>query len=121
MRRYPRHVRHKTIPVAALRLDDALRLPAVTDRATHDAQTALQGGITDGEPLPHLIAQFLLGDHTVTMLEEIAEYLEDLRSQSCTLAYPMQDVELRVQGTICKAVNHVSSATQQQITTPCFT
>src|SRR5262245_57692618 len=121
MRRHQRHIHHETIPVAALRLDDALRLPAVTDSATHGAQTALHGGITDGEPLPHLTAQFLLGDHTVTMLDEIAEHLEDLWSQPRTLASPMQEVELRVQSTICKAVNHAPSAVLQQITMSCFT
>jgi hypothetical protein len=112
---------HKTIPVATLCLDDALCLPAVTNSASHGTQAALHGGITDGEPLPHLVAQFLLGDHTVTMLDEIAEHLEDLRSQSCTLARPVQEVELRIQGTICKAVNHAPSAAPQQITALCFT
>jgi hypothetical protein len=48
-------VRYKTIPVATLRLNNALRLPAVPHREAYGAQTALQGGITDSIPLPHLV------------------------------------------------------------------
>jgi hypothetical protein len=47
--------RHKTVPVPALRLDNALRLATVTHRNTHGAQAALQGRITDRKPLPHLV------------------------------------------------------------------
>jgi hypothetical protein len=105
-----RHVRHKAIAMPALRLDNALRLAAVTHRKTHGAQAALQGGVTDREPLPNLVAQFLLGDHAVTMFDEIAEHLEDLGSQPSTLACPVQSIELRVQDTIYKVVDHASSA-----------
>ena len=51
------------------------------------------------------------------MLDEIAEHLEDLGSQPRTLACPVQGIELRVQDTICKAVDHTSSAAQRRITT----
>jgi hypothetical protein len=111
-----RHVRHETIAVAALRLDKALRLPAVPHRETHGTQAALQGGIANRQPLPHLRAQFLLGNHTITMLKEIAEHLEDLWCQPSTLARPLQGIELCVQGTIGKAVDHISSAEHWRIT-----
>jgi len=75
--------------VPSLRLDKALRLAAITHRNTHGAEATLQGSITDRVPLPNLIAQFLLGDHTVTMLDEIAEHLEDLGRQPSTLAGPI--------------------------------
>jgi hypothetical protein len=101
--------------VPALRLDNALRLAAVTYSNTHSTEATLQGGITDREPLPNPVAQFLLGDHTVTMLDEIAEYLEDLRRQPRTLAGPGQGIELCVQGTIYKAVDHASSAERWRI------
>jgi hypothetical protein len=101
--------------VPTLCLDNALRLAAVTHRNTHGAKTALQGGLTDGEPLPNLVAQFLLGDHAVTMLDEIAEYLEDLGSQPSSLACPVQGIELRVQDTIYKTVDHASSAERPQL------
>jgi hypothetical protein len=100
-----------------LRLNNTLRLPAITYRNTHGTQAALQGGIADREPLPNLVAQFLLGDHTIAMLDEIAEHLEHLRSQPGTLARPVQGMELRVQSTICKAVEHTSSAAQRRIAT----
>jgi len=106
--------------VPTLRLDKALRLPAVTHRDTHGTQAALQGGIANRHPLPHLIAQFLLGDHAVTMLDEIAEHLEDLRSQPGPLARPLQGIELCVQGTIGKAVEHTSSAAQRRMATEMF-
>jgi hypothetical protein len=106
--------------VPTLRLDNTLRLAAVTHSNTHSAEAALQGGITDREPLPNLVAQFLLGDHAVTMLDEIAEHLEDLGSQPRTLAGPGQGIELRVQDTICKAVEHASSAAQRRIATETF-
>jgi hypothetical protein len=93
-----------------LRLNNALRLAAVTHSKTHSAQTALHGGIGDRQPLPNLVAQFLLGDHAATMLDEIAEHLKDLGRQPSTLAGPVQGKELRVQDTICKAVDHASSA-----------
>src|SRR5712691_9932676 len=54
------------------------------------------------------------------MLDEIAEHLEDLRSQPSTLAGPVQGIELRVQDTICKAVDHASSAAQRRIATETF-
>jgi hypothetical protein len=92
-----------------------LRLPAITHRNTHGAETALQGGITDRDPLPHLVAQFLLRDHAVTMRDEIAEHLENLGSQPRTLAAPLQGIELCVQGTIGKAVEHTASAEQWRI------
>jgi hypothetical protein len=44
------------------------------------------------------------------MLDEIAEHLEDLGSQPSTLACPVQSIELRVQDTIYKVVDHASSA-----------
>jgi hypothetical protein len=105
------------ISIAALRLDDALRLPAVPHRDAHGAQAALKGSITDRVPLPDLLAQFLLGDYPIAMFDEIAERLKDLRRQPGTLTRPMQDKELRVQGTIGKAVEHTSSAAQWQIAT----
>jgi hypothetical protein len=48
------------------------------------------------------------------MLDEIAEHLEDFRRQPGALARSLQGIELRVQGTIGKAVAHTSSATQWQ-------
>src|SRR5499427_2385489 len=105
------------IPIAALRLDDALRLPAVPHHDAHGAQAALQGSITDCVPLPDLLTQFLLRDHPVAMFDEIVERLKDLRRHPGTLTRPMQDIQLGVQGTIGKAVEHTSSAAQWQITT----
>jgi hypothetical protein len=44
------------------------------------------------------------------MRDEIAEHLEDFGSQAGTLASPLQGIELCVQSTIGKAVEHTSSA-----------
>jgi hypothetical protein len=51
-----RHGRHTAISVAALRLDNALRLPAVPSRGPHGTQAALQRGIANRQPLPDLLA-----------------------------------------------------------------
>ena len=51
------------------------------------------------------------------MLDEIAEHLEDFRRQPDALTRSLQGLELRVQGTIGKAVDHTSSAEQWQIAT----
>jgi hypothetical protein len=101
--------------VSTLRLDKALRLAAVTHRQTHSAEATLQGGITDRDPLPYLVTQFLLGDHAVAMLDEIAQYLEDLGSQPSTLTCPVQGIELRVQDTIYEAIDHAPSAERRQL------
>src|SRR5262249_49006535 len=101
IREQPR-VRHKAIPIAPLRLNDALRLPAVPHHDPHGPQAALQRGITNRQPLPHLLAQFLLGDHAVAMLKKIAEHLEDFWRQPGTLARPLQGIEVGVQDTIGK-------------------
>jgi hypothetical protein len=98
------------IPIATLRLDNALLLPAVAHCETHGPQTALQSGIANRQSLPYLLAQFLFGDYAITMLNEIAEHLEDFGSESRTLAGPSQGIELCVQDTICEAVDHAPSA-----------
>jgi tetratricopeptide (TPR) repeat protein len=54
------------------------------------------------------------------MCEEIAEHLEDFWRQPGALARPLQGIELRVQSTIGKAVEHISSAAQRQIATERF-
>src|SRR5262249_6570896 len=71
-------------------------------------------------PLPHLRAQFLLGDHAVAMLKKIAEHLEDLRRQPGRLARSLQGIELGVQGTIGKAVDHTFSAAHWRIAITMF-
>jgi hypothetical protein len=109
------NVRHKTIPIAALRLNDALRLPAVPHRAPHGSQAALQRGITNRQPLPHLRAQFLLEDYAVPMRDEVAQHLEDFWRQPGTLARPLQGIEVSVQDTIGKAVDHMFSAAHWRI------
>jgi hypothetical protein len=54
------------------------------------------------------------------MYEEIAEHLKNLGRQPGPLARPLQGIELRVQSTIGKAVEHTSSAAQRQIATERF-
>jgi hypothetical protein len=49
------------------------------------------------------------------MLDEIAKHLKNLGSQPSILAGPSQGIELRVQDTICKAVDHAPSAERQQL------
>jgi len=48
------------------------------------------------------------------MLDEIAEHLEDFRRQPGALARPLQGIELGIQGTIGKVIEHTSSAAQRR-------
>jgi len=49
-------------------------------------EAALHRRVTDGEPFPDLFAQLLLGDETLTMLDEVAEHLKHLAGQVGALA-----------------------------------
>src|SRR4030095_8605257 len=104
------HTRHKAIPVATLGLDDLLRLSAVADTRADRTDATLQCCIADGEPTPHLFAQLLLGDDSVAMRYEITEYLEDLRREQYALVSPTELMELCVESTMCKVINHTTSS-----------
>jgi hypothetical protein len=91
-----------TIP----RLNEALRLPGVADGAAYGLETVVNGGITDCRGRPYLFTEFVLGNHTVAVHQEIGEYLEHFRSQSDRLVSPAQEIALCVQDTIRKEVVH---------------
>jgi hypothetical protein len=54
------------------------------------------------------------------MLEKIAEHLEDLRRQPRRLARSLQGIELGVQGTIGKVIEHTFSAAHGRIAITMF-
>jgi hypothetical protein len=77
-----RHGRDKAIPVTIPRLNEALRLPGVANGVAYGLETVINGGITDCRGRPYLFTEFMLGNHTVAMHQEIGEHLEYFRSQS---------------------------------------
>jgi hypothetical protein len=82
------HRGDKAITLAIPRLDEALRLPGVTDGVAYGLETVFNCGITDRLSRPYLFTQFLLWNHTVTVRQKIEERLEHFRSQSNRLISP---------------------------------
>jgi hypothetical protein len=101
-----RHGGDKAIPVTIPRLNAALRLPGVADGAAYGLETVVNCGITDCRGRPYLFTEFMLGNHTVAVHQEIGEHLEHFRSQSNRLASPAQEIALCVQDTVRKEVVH---------------
>src|SRR5688572_28668542 len=65
------HLGHEAIAVAPPGLDDPLCLSPIAERAPDVAQATLQRGITDGDPLPHVLAELVLGHDALVMLEQV--------------------------------------------------
>jgi hypothetical protein len=98
------HSSHKAIPIAALGLDDLLRLPTVAHVRAHGSNTALQAGIGDCQTLPDIVTQLLLGDDSLALRDEVAEYLKHLGRQDGGLPRSAECMELCIEDTVCEAV-----------------
>jgi hypothetical protein len=59
--------------------DDPLARSVVTDGASRGLDTARERRLTDEPVTPHLVEQFFLGHHAVTVTEQVDEDIEDLR------------------------------------------
>jgi len=57
------------IAIAAVRLDNLLRLSSIPDAGPYSPDATLQGGVTNRHALPDLVAQLLLGNHPVPVGE----------------------------------------------------
>jgi hypothetical protein len=87
-------------------LEHALRPSAVTKGLTHLLDAPLQRGLTDELARPGMLEQFLLGDDTVVMVQEVQENLKDLRSQVEDTLDAAECIEARVKLTVGKDVSH---------------
>jgi hypothetical protein len=92
------------------RLDDRLRVPTITHTQAHQPDAALQRRIANELLRPYLLAQLLLRNHMVAMLQEIEEYLKDLGGESQASTGPAQGIETGIERTVSEDVGHVTSA-----------
>src|SRR5215510_3627864 len=83
-----RHSGDKAITLTVSRLNETLRLPIIADGVAYSLETVFNRGIAHSLSRPHLFAQFLLRNHTVTVRQKISKRLEHFWPQSNRLASP---------------------------------
>ena len=80
--------------------------PAIADGLAHGSQRAFEGGVAD-EPLrPDLLAQLLLQDRAVPMLQQVEQHLEHFGPQPHGLAGALQPMLLGIEDTVVELVHH---------------
>src|SRR5262249_43489803 len=95
-------------PIAAPthRLDDPLLTATVPNGPAHEHETLTQDRLAHILLRPELLEEFFLRDHTVTVLHEVEEHIEDLRLQRAGCAGVTQLIALRIEFIVAKDVAH---------------
>jgi hypothetical protein len=100
------HGGDKAVALTIARLNETLRLPVVADGPAYSLETVFNRGIAHSLSRPHLLAQFLLRNHTVAVRQKISKRLEHFWPQSNRLASSAQEITLCVEEAIRKEVTH---------------
>jgi hypothetical protein len=82
------------------------RLPAVPERLAHGHDAGIQGGLLDKLPRPEGLEQLLLGDHAVTMAQEIRQDLKCFGAERYRLPTTLEFIAQRVQDPLPKPIAH---------------
>ena len=98
----------QAIPAAIDRLDEPFCTSAIAQELSDCPECTLQRCVADEVVGPDPLAQLLLCDHTVVMLEEVGEHVPRFRSESYELTSPVQHMEAGVQFTVTKSVDHLA-------------
>src|SRR5262249_47937865 len=98
--------RHKAIALAVQRAHEARRPPSFPQRLAQGSYTGFQRFVADKLVGPQVLAEFLLGNHTIAMCQEVCEYLKDFAPELHQSPSLMQLIALRVQHIVAKGVAH---------------
>jgi hypothetical protein len=93
--------------MAMVRLQHTLRPATVAESLPYLLDAPFERCLTDELARPGMLEQFLLGDDTVVMVQEVQENLKDLRSQVEDTLGTAERIETRVKLTVGKDVSHV--------------
>ncbi len=88
--------------------DDLLRTATIPDCPANVFDTILHAGIADELGHPDLSAQFVLGDHPVTVLNKIRQQVEYQRAKPNILIRSVERMAFGIQDTVCKHVQHTA-------------
>ena len=89
--------------------DDALEAPVVAHRPPHVLDAGRQRRLRDEAGLPHLVEELLLGNHAITVLEEVDEHVVHLGFDADHIAVPAELVGVGVELAPGEHVDHVDS------------
>ena len=97
---------HELVAAAVDRADHALRPPVVADGAARGLEPAGERRLADEAVAPDVVEQLLLGDHAVTVLDEVGEEIEHPGLDANPLSGPTEGKDLRVQGVLAEPIAH---------------
>jgi len=97
---------HKAIALAVQRADEVRRPPSLSQRLTHRLNTGFQRFVPNKLVRPQVLEEFLLGDHTILMAQEVGEHLKGFPPELDGLPSAMQLMALGVEDIVTKAVAH---------------
>jgi hypothetical protein len=102
------HLGNKAIAATVQGLDGALHPPAIPKRLANRHDALGQDGITDELVWPDVCEQFVLGDHTMAVVDQVGKHIEDLRFESAGLPVMTQFIQMRIELIFPKEINHRS-------------
>ena len=100
------HAGHKAVAPTTYGFNATLPLSAVTNGLTGFHNPVVQRGLTDEALWPDMLQEFLPGNHTIPMLDEIEENIEDLRLKGARCPRVTKFVKLGMQGVVIEKVRH---------------
>ena len=96
----------ETVAIAVNGADQLLRTTGIADGLAHSPHGAFESRVADELLGPDLLAQLLLQDGAVPMLQQVAQDLEDFGPQPHGLAGTLQSMLLSVEAAIPEPVHH---------------
>lgn len=98
-------VTHELVSPPTDRTDPTLGLPVVGERSTGSLDPRGQRRVADEPAAPHLVEKLRLGDHPVSVLDEVTEHVEDLRLHVHLSSRSPQLETERIQGELSERVH----------------
>ena len=101
---------HELVALAVHRPDDPLLTAAVTDRLPDGLDPRRERSLADERSAPDLVEQLDLGDHPLTVLDQVTQDVEDLRLDMDAVAARSDLDAVRIDLDVAEGVDHRSQS-----------